>query len=713
MKKILGLLLGLVSFCHSASITSANWDQARTGANPNEVQITAANVNTLVAGPVLPVSGAVMGQPLVVPIGPTTGLITCTMTNDCYAFDAVAGTQLWHTNLGITPRTSLNAGQNINQFYTSGVGCVATPAVDLALGKVFAVCATSTPSWVLFSLDLTTGNTLGSVTVTGSVTGSGDPSGGDLVAGGSLTFYPAYELSRGGVTLANGNVYVTFASYNDTHPYHGWVMGYTETTLAPVGVFCTTPSGGAGGVWMAGGGIAVDSTGNLYLSTGNGTWDGTTNFANSILKLSPSLQLLDWFTPSNYAALSSVDADLASNRPILIPNTSYLVHTSKGFQVFVLSITNLGHLQGTPVQTWTMAGTPGNDSGAFGSLLSNGVFYIPTTTGLLSAFQWTGGGFNTTPVATNTFSVGSPGPSALAGTPGLVWVITTAGTGSADTMAQQGVLHALNSTSLVELWNSGSFGTMTKFSSPTVANGQIFIPTQDGKILVYTLPAQGGGSDVDTPASVPTANKTSTTGTIFMLAASDVATAPAGTLTCINGGLITTVGCNGTTSGGGAVTTISTNTVGTATPSVTFSNIPSGYLELELTITGRSDTTSATTFGNLQFNGDVGANYNYYNLLSNWNAGSTGQTSIHVCSFTGAGGSASYAGTCIVRLPLYSKTSFNKLVSELEGSHGSGSTSTGVSFGDWNNTAAITSITVTLGSGNFAPGTTFILRGLN
>ena len=70
---------------------------------------------------------------------------------------------------------------------------------------------------------------------------------------------------------SNGVVYIGFGSSGDSYPWIGWLVGYDATTLARVAVFCTSTSGSEGaGVWSSGEPPPVDSSGNLFVSTGNG-----------------------------------------------------------------------------------------------------------------------------------------------------------------------------------------------------------------------------------------------------------------------------------------------------------------------------------------------------------------------------------------------------------------------------------------------------------
>ena len=108
------------------------------------------------------------------------------------------------------------------------------------------------------------------------------------------------QAQRTALALSNGVVLIAWASHEDLPPYHGWIMGYDAATLAKVGTFCVTPDGYYGGIWQGGRAPTIDAAGNAYFATGNGYWDGTRNFSESLLKFSVSragLALVDYFTP--------------------------------------------------------------------------------------------------------------------------------------------------------------------------------------------------------------------------------------------------------------------------------------------------------------------------------------------------------------------------------------------------------------------------------
>lgn len=507
MKRLL-FLLPIALF--AVTFPTAHNDQGQTGANPHETLLTPQNVTAASFRKVgtYSVDGLIWAQPLFIPAVMISGriydlLIVATMNNSVYAFDASnpGSTALWHTALSGSPRTSYpnvtNCGGTCDPTqYGTPIGIMATPVVDPVGGFIYVTNTNTTPTWVLSQLSLTTGNVLQSTTITGTVTGTGDPTGGDTVSGGVLSFYPAFELNRSGLALANGKVYIAFTSYGDIHPWHGWLFAYNTSDLSRAAVFCASPNTYGAGIWESGGAPAVDSSGNLYVSTGNDSYDGLTAFGESVLRFSPSLSLLDWFTPSNYASLDSSDADLSSGRPMLIPGTHSLVISGKDFNAYLLDTTCMGHLQGSSscsLQTFKTCAscTVTGSSGAYGSLFLNSSLYLPTTGGSLYAFGFSAGSFTITPFATSlSNSWGFPGPAQLAGSPGIVWVTTS--TGSTENTQQQGTLRALDAFGLTELWNSdqgtgNALGHLAKFTAPTIANGRVFVPNQDSQVQVFGL----------------------------------------------------------------------------------------------------------------------------------------------------------------------------------------------------------------------------------
>jgi hypothetical protein len=297
-------------FLPSVNVLTYHNDLARTGDNLNETQLTPASVNANTFGQLFsyPVDGQIYGQPLVLTGVPIPGqgahdlVIVTTQHDSVYAFDANSNAganavPLWHDSFidpanGITTVPSFQTG---SADITPEIGITATPALDPATGTIYVVSKTQESRsdgfhWVqkLHALDVATGaEKLGGPVLLGdtvfnfgpdngftdvtpiSVPGTGDSSNGS----GTVFFNALRENERDGLFLSGGVLYMSFTSHGDTQPYHGWVVGVNPQTLQIQSVYNTTPNGTEGAIWMSGGSPAVDQSGNIYFSTGNGTFD--------------------------------------------------------------------------------------------------------------------------------------------------------------------------------------------------------------------------------------------------------------------------------------------------------------------------------------------------------------------------------------------------------------------------------------------------------
>ncbi len=490
----------------AVTIPVARVDNNQNGTNAQETVLTPTNVSTAKFGKLgtYAVDGYLFTQCLYIPGIVVSGtarnlVIAATMNNTIYAFNADRpGTAaLWSTNFGAGRGSYTNPDAF---FYGQSVGIVGTPVVDVANSKVYVVNATATPSYVLQQLSLTTGSVLNSVTITGQVVGTGSP--GDPTSGPNLLFNPPVVNERAAVMLNGGKVYVTFSGASGeagNPPWHGWIFAYSTASLTQVGVFCTTPNGSGGSIWMSGGGPAIDVSGNLYFATGQGTnWDGITNFSSSALKLSPTLAVLDWFAPSNHLMLDANDWDLGSNWVELIPGTTLMVTAGKDYNVYIVDTACMGHVQGSSgcaLQTFmtNAIATPTVFSGSYASLFLNNNLFLATTNGPIYGFAFSGSTFNTTPTVgpgTYSFAGAQMAGSSNAGSNTVLWAVTCAA--SAYKVVQAGTLRALNPVTLAEIWNSNTnardtLGLMSKFAPPTIANGKVFVPTNSGTIAVFGM----------------------------------------------------------------------------------------------------------------------------------------------------------------------------------------------------------------------------------
>jgi len=494
-------------------------DNARDGANTNEVSLTPANVNSNLFGRLFtcPVDGYVYAEPLYVsnlaiPGQGTHNVVFLATENDSvYAFDADSnggpnGGLLWQTNLGIAA-TSIDFGVRYHHNVLNPlIGITGTPVIDAASGTlyvdVFSGDVPNTTNCVhrIHALDITTGadRPYSPVLVQASVPGTGVAS-----SNGVVTFVPNQHMNRPALTLAGGILYVCYGSYGDTDPYHGWVIGYDATNLRQLTnyVFATTPNAtmsafgtnaGEGALWMGGGGLCVDASNNLYLESGNGSFSANTNgadYGDCFVKLSASNQLAvaDYFAPSNQASMAANDLDLGSGSPMLLPDSAgsathphLIVGAGKEGTIYLIDRDAMGQYSANSnyiVQTAT-----GVMGGVWGSpaYFDNLIFYQGVGD-VLKAFRITNGVMGTTPVSKSTTSFGGVGytPCISANGTGnaIAWVIRTDTTNS--------VLHAYNATNLaIELYNSSQNlardnpGKPVKYAAPVVANGKVYVRGQ-------------------------------------------------------------------------------------------------------------------------------------------------------------------------------------------------------------------------------------------
>src|ERR1035438_7040474 len=163
------------------------------------------------------------------------------------------------------------------------------------------------------------------------------PGNGPASANGIVAFDPLWQLQRPGLLLANNSLYMAFGSHGDQGIWHGWLLTYNPSDLSQApGVFLSTPNGIGGSIWQAGRGLAVDAAGSVYAVSGNGDYDGVTNFSESFLKFSPTNPAIaDWYAPPNGIYLAENDYDLVGGAA-LIPGTHLIVGGDKSGQMYLV-----------------------------------------------------------------------------------------------------------------------------------------------------------------------------------------------------------------------------------------------------------------------------------------------------------------------------------------------------------------------------------------
>ena len=486
-------------------------DPARTGQNLQEYALTTGTVNSSTFGALFscPVDGYVYAQPLYIAnfsIGGQTHNVVFVATehDSIYAFDADSSScvQLWHTSFlssGVTTVPAADTGELSDLI--PEIGITSTPVIDSSTNTIFVVaktketvgssCSSSTPCYVhrLHALDLTTG---------------AEKFGGPVVLS-APNFVPLFHLQRPALLLNNGTLYIGFGSHGDNNTWQGWLMAYSynSSTITQTWVWHSTdPTSGnnEGAIWGSGNGPALDANGNIYVETGNGVFDGTTNFSDSVVKLSPAGALLDYFTPYDQGVMQQNDIDLGSSGPIILPDsmgtTAHppMIATGKVGVVYLLDQTNMGKYNPAGNQDLGEVSVGFNETnltaGFYGQpAYWNGNIYTIIVGDSLRQFSIGNGTISTVSSSnsnsTFSFRGATPAVSASGTTNGIVWV--------ADITAYQSggavILDAYDATNVsTPLYSSPASGSSaaapaTKFTVPTVANGKVYVGGQ----LAFTV----------------------------------------------------------------------------------------------------------------------------------------------------------------------------------------------------------------------------------
>ena len=515
---LVGALLTLSStVSHALDITTQRYDQNRTAANLQETVLGKSAVQGGSFGKqgAYAVDGLIFAHPLYkqgvqVGAGTYNVLFVATMRNVIYAFDAdrPGSAPLWKRDLRTTQSTS------VTSYWPAQIGAemgiMSTPVIDASTGEMFFTSYAQEGNrsvYRLYAVNIRTGaDTKPPVII-------------EPTQSGRQLDHPR-NYQRAGLALAGQQVWIAFGGNAlDTRPYTGWILSYDKTSLQRTGQMRTSVFDGAT-IWQGGGAPPVDANGNIYLLTANGwgpgasSYDGVSNFAQTMLKLGPTAStLIDHFTPAKQPVWDVLDQDFSTNTPVLIPGTDLVTAASKVSDIFVARTGNLGRQ--TPdnrflVQSWRV-GTAVIGDGAFneGSRVVGTVYwnrtgaaplyYVWPGRDRLRMYSFDGQRFSANAVVTgNVTGAGEPGIamslSANGSVPGsgVLWASRT--TVGASAMNLPSVLEAYDAENPSQrLWSSADnvnrdgVGSAAKFVIPTVANGRVYLPTQNGTVLVYGL----------------------------------------------------------------------------------------------------------------------------------------------------------------------------------------------------------------------------------
>jgi len=502
-------------------------DQTRSSINSKEYVLTPSNVNTSSFGKLFSctVDGSVYAQPLWVAnvaIGGGTHnvVVVATQHDSVYVFDADNGngtscTQYWKASMltsaygagsGATPVPSADTGETGD--IPNEIGITSTPVIDPATNYLYVVSKTKEGGQYfqrLHRLILATGaETSGApVVLAASVSGSGDGS-----SGGTLPYIALRQNQRPGLALLNGSVYMASGSHGDNQPWHGWVLGYDAAALTLTGKYCSTPDTNGGGIWMSGSAPTIDSNNFIYVIASNGTYNGTTEFGDTFLKLSTTggLSLADWFTPDDQVTLNADNGDLGAGGAITLldsvagPYPHLLIGGGKEGVLYLLNRDNMGKYNANnnsaAVQTWTLSASGISSTGEFWQ----NTFYIGGVNAPLTAFAFdtVKGQFNAVPSSQSSANFAFPGVTpaiSAAGTSNaILWAVDSSASGTNGAPTGPAVLYAYDATNLAnEFWDSSQAAgnrdqavNAVKFAVPMIANGKVYIAGA-GQLNVYGL----------------------------------------------------------------------------------------------------------------------------------------------------------------------------------------------------------------------------------
>ncbi len=314
---ILCAALFLIPQFGGAQSTMVPWltrsaDNSRSGWNPHETQLTQAAIASkgVTRTTIIPLVGDARGmeaQPLILPnvqtsLGTRDVMILPSMADVIRGVDAHDGSGIWQVTLGMPINGSTNIDMhNINQHW----GCISTGVIDPDLKRLYQVCWISpdntgnpqTGRFFMFVLNVADGSQ-----VVPPVMIQGTSQGQDYNSQMRKQRSSLVETNVNGVKTVFG---CSGTVYETNQGAAGFCFAFDVASNKLTALQAMTAGEGAG-IWMAGQGPAADANGNLYFLTGNGDFDGSTQWGESFLKLQytppsgstpASLKVVDHWTP--------------------------------------------------------------------------------------------------------------------------------------------------------------------------------------------------------------------------------------------------------------------------------------------------------------------------------------------------------------------------------------------------------------------------------
>ena len=439
---------------------SSSWTVYHHNAAGTGVVESAAAVDTTTRAWTSPtLDGQIYGEPLV-----SSGRVYVATENDSvYALSSVTGAVVWSTHVGSpVPAGSLPCGD-----ITPTVGITGTPVIDRSRGEIFVVAdelVRGKPAHVLVGLATNSGKS--------EMTQHVDPAGANTAA----------LLQRTGLTLDAGQVVFGFGGNDgDCSSYRGRLVAVPETGGQPAYFTVDAAAGESqGAIWMGGAAPAVDSSGHLWVSTGNGSVDSYRHAydnSDSVLQLSPSLRLLQFFAPRTWASDNAQDLDM-STAPALLSDGQVMLAGKSGI-VYLLNGAHLGGIGGSEARLGAACG----DDIDGGTAVAGTTVYLPCVSGIVAVQA------AKSPAALHLlWSSGTGGGPPIVAA-GLVW-----------TIGQNGTLYGLDPSTGAVRQQASIGAPANHFPTPSVGGGFLLAPAAE-HIVAFTASSSGAST---APGPVPT-----------------------------------------------------------------------------------------------------------------------------------------------------------------------------------------------------------------
>jgi len=497
---------------------------ARTGQDLNETILTPSNVNAAAFGKIgfLPVDGQVDAQPLYLSNVSITGhglrnvLYVASEHDNVYAFDADTGAILWQNSL-TAPGETTALNQGCNQSATE-IGITATPVIDRTRGpngEIYVVTSSMDAAGNYFqrlhALDVATGAELhgGPKTIQPTAAQVTPAIQNSSSSNAATVFDPSQLHARSGLLFLNGQIFAAWAPACSSAPSNIWIMAFDAATQTLTSAVTLPGAGIQTDSSSAGIQLAADASGNIYLFQSASGYLSKAPGASAPLSVGNPL--------GAFFSLSTSEGNLVPSSPGFV-GTVTASNQAAGFtDSGVLVLPDLNDASGNAIHLAVASGPEGSvyllnrDSFGGGSARNavfqelsgalspaglaslpayfNNTIYFGASGDSIKAFSISNALLSNAPVSQTSTRFGAEGTlpviSANLATNAIIWAVEA---------GDPAVLHAYDASDLArELYNSSAapagrdnLGSLGKPTSPTIANGKVFVATQNG-IAVFAL----------------------------------------------------------------------------------------------------------------------------------------------------------------------------------------------------------------------------------